>query len=204
MQRLKPRSRLVTGGASGIGEAPFAFPSTRELRSSWRTSRTIAAGKSRRRRRFRATYVHADVSRETDVGRGRRDRSSLRPTRLPLSTTPAPEAFTGRIDETASTARRDIGVLLRRLPRNEACGARDEAARNRLDHQHGQVAGLRTGLGPHVYSPPRLPSSASPLRRDGARESGVRVNCICPAASRRRSSQRLRLSPERADATIRS
>jgi len=183
MTRLKGKVALVTGGASGIGEA------TVRLFVEEGASVMLADIQDDRGRRLagelgsRAGYVHADVSREADV-QAAVDETCKRFGRLDCIFNNAGYAGVGgRIDEIpADGFDATMGVLVRgvflgikhaaRVMKTQGSGSIISTA---------SVAGLRTGFGPHVYSAAK--AAVIHLTHSVAMElgeSGVRVNCICP------------------------
>lgn len=183
MTRLKGKVALVTGGASGIGEA------TVRLFVEEGASVMLADILDDRGRRVagelgsRAGYVHADVSREADV-QAAVDETCKRFGRLDCIFNNAGYAGVGgRIDEIpADGFDATMGVLVRgvflgikhaaRVMKTQGSGSIISTA---------SVAGLRTGFGPHVYSAAK--AAVIHLTHSVAMElgeSGVRVNCICP------------------------
>ena len=183
MTRLKGKVALITGGASGIGEA------TVRLFVEEGASVMLADIQDDRGRRLagelgsRAGYVHADVSREADV-QAAVDETCKRFGRLDCIFNNAGYAGVGgRIDEIpADGFDATMGVLVRgvflgikhaaRVMKPQGSGSIISTA---------SVAGLRTGFGPHVYSAAK--AAVIHLTHSVAMElgeSGVRVNCICP------------------------
>jgi NAD(P)-dependent dehydrogenase (short-subunit alcohol dehydrogenase family) len=183
MARLAGKVALVTGGASGIGEA------TVRLFVQEGAAVTLADIQDERGRALaaelgpRAAYVHADVSRETDVA-GAIAATVTRFGRLDCLFNNAGYAgVNGAIEEIAVAGFDEtVGVLLRGV----FLGMKHAAPV--MKRQGGgaiistaSVAGLRTGLGPHVYSAAK--AAVIHLTRSVAMElgeSGIRVNCICP------------------------
>ena len=183
MARLGGKSALITGAASGIGEA------TARLFVTEGASVVIADVQDDRGRTLaaelgaRAAYVHADVSREADVSAAVAE-TVKRFGRLDCLfnnagyggvTGPIEEIAVERFDET-------LGVLLRGV----FLGMKHAAPV--MKRQGGgtiistaSVAGLRCGYGPHVYSAAK--AAVIHLTRSVAMELGehnIRVNCICP------------------------
>jgi len=183
MARLAGKVALITGGASGIGEE------TGRLFVAEGAAVTIADIQDDRGQQLakelgsRASYVHADVSRESDV------RAAVEATvrtfgRLDCVFNNAGYAGVhGRIEE-ISVAGFDetVGVLLRGV----FLGMKHAAPI--MKRQGGgsiistaSVAGLRAGMGPHIYCAAK--AAVIHLTRSVAMElgeSGIRVNCICP------------------------
>jgi NAD(P)-dependent dehydrogenase (short-subunit alcohol dehydrogenase family) len=206
MPRLAGKTALITGGASGIGEA------TARLFVDEGASVAIADIQDDRGRTLaaelgpRAAYLHADVSRENEV----RDAIAETVTRFGrldcLFNNAGYGGVTGPIEEIpVSGFDETIGVLLRGV----FLGMKHAAPV--MKRQGGgsiistaSVAGLRTGLGPHVYSAAK--AAVVHLTHSVAMElgeSGVRVNCICPGGiATPIFGKGLGLSAEQADATV--
>ena len=206
MARLAGRIALVTGGASGIGEA------TVRLFLAEGASVVVADVQDERGRRLvgevgsRAVYVHADVSREADV-QAAIGEAVARFGRLDcLFNNAGHVGVTGPIEEIPVAGFDDtLGVLLRGvfLGMKHAAPVM-KAQRSGSIISTASVAGLRTGLGPHVYSAAK--AAVIHLTRSVAMElgeSGVRVNCICPGGiATPIFGKGLGLSAEQADATV--
>src|SRR2546425_3482996 len=206
MPRLAGKVALITGGASGIGEA------TVRLFVEEGAAVVIADIQDDRGRKLaaelgnRTAYVHADVSREADVS-GAIAETVKRFGRLDcLFNNAGYGGVTGSIEEIPVAGFDEtIGVLLRGV----FLGMKHAAPV--MKRQGGgsiistaSVAGLRTGLGPHVYSAAK--AAVIHLTRSVAMElgeSGVRVNCICPGGiATPIFGKAFGLSPDRAEATI--
>ena len=206
MSRLKGRVALITGGASGIGEA------TVRLFIEEGASVMLADLQDDRGRRLagelgaRAGYLHTDVSREADV-RAAVDETCTRFGRLDCIFNNAGYAGVGgRIDEIPVEGFDEtMGVLVRgvflgikhaaRVMKKQGSGSIISTA---------SVAGLRTGFGPHTYSAAK--AAVIHLTHSVAMElgeSGVRVNCICPGGiATPIFGKSMGLSPERAEEVI--
>jgi NAD(P)-dependent dehydrogenase (short-subunit alcohol dehydrogenase family) len=183
MTRLASKAALITGGASGIGEA------TVRLFVAEGATVTIADIDDERGPRLaaelgaRATYVHTDVSREADV-EAAVARTVQRFGRLDCIFNNAGYGGVGGRIEAISIAGFDetIGVLLRGVllgMKHAAPVMKAQGGGSIIST--ASVAGLRTGLGPHVYSAAK--AAVIHLTRSVAMELGehnVRVNCICP------------------------
>src|SRR5712692_8770889 len=183
MTRLKGKVALNTGGASGIGEA------TVRLFVEEGAAVMLADLDDDRGRRLaselgsRAGYVHTDVSREADV-KAAVDETCKRFGQLDCIFNNAGYAGVGGKIEDVSAEGFDatIGVLLRGVflgMKHAAPVMKRQGAGSIIST--ASVAGLRTGLGPHVYSVAK--AAVIQLTRSVAMElgeSGVRVNCICP------------------------
>ena len=206
MSRLANKVALVTGGGSGIGEA------TVRLFVAEGASVVIADVQDERGRRVadelgaRAAYVHTDVSREPDV----RDAVEATVERFGkldcIFNNAGYGGVGGRIAEIPVEGFDEtLGVLLRGV----FLGMKHAAPV--MKRQGGgsiistaSVAGLRTGLGPHVYSAAK--AAVIHLTRSVAMELGehnVRVNCICPGGiATPIFGKGLGLSPERAEEIV--
>jgi NAD(P)-dependent dehydrogenase (short-subunit alcohol dehydrogenase family) len=183
MSRLANKVTLVTGGGSGIGEA------TVRLFAAEGAAVVIADIQDDRGRRVagelgpRAAYVHADVSREDDV-RGAVAETVRRFGRLDCMFNNAGHAGVGgRIAEIPVAGFDEtLGVLLRGvfLGMKHAAPVMQAQGSGSIIST-ASVAGMVTGLGPHVYSAAK--AAVIHLTRSVAMELGehnVRVNCICP------------------------
>jgi NAD(P)-dependent dehydrogenase (short-subunit alcohol dehydrogenase family) len=206
VSRLAGKVALVTGGASGIGEA------TVRLFVAEGASVLIADLQDDRGQRLaselgaRAAYAHADVSREADV-QAAVDAAVRRFTRLDcIFNNAGSVGVGGRIAEVPVDGFDEtLGVLLRGV----FLGMKHAAPV--MKRQGGgsiistaSVAGLRTGLGPHVYSAAK--AAVIHLTRSVAMELGehnIRVNCICPGGiATPIFGKGLGLSPERAEEIV--
>ena len=183
MGRLDGKVAVITGGASGIGEA------TVRLFTEEGACVLIADIQDEKGRRLgdelgeSTEYLHADVSREVDV-KAAVGRAIDRFGRLDCMFNNAGIAGpTGPIEKvTVEGFDEAVGVLLRgvflgikhaaQVMKRQGSGSIINTA---------SVAGLRTGYGNHVYSAAK--AAVIQLTRSVAMElgeSGVRVNCICP------------------------
>ena len=185
MPRLSGKVAVVTGGASGIGEA------TVRLFVQEGAAVLIADIQDERGRRLagelgdRAVYAHTDVSREADV-QAAVDEAVRRFGRLDCIFNNAGYGGVGGRIEAIDAAGFDttIGVLLRGV----LLGMKHAAPV--MKRQGGgsiistaSIAGLAAGYGPHVYSAAK--AAVIQLTKTVAMELGehnVRVNCICPGA----------------------
>jgi NAD(P)-dependent dehydrogenase (short-subunit alcohol dehydrogenase family) len=183
MGTLEGKVAVITGGASGIGEATvrlFVDEGCRVVVADVLDERgrrlVDGIGKS-------AVYVHADVSQETQVQAavehavshfGRLDcvfnNAGLGGVSGPIAEIPV-DGFD-----------RTIGILLRGvfLGMKHAAPIMKRQGTGSIVST-ASVAGLQAGFGPHVYSAAK--AAVIHLTRSVAMElgeSGVRVNCICP------------------------
>jgi len=183
MTRLKGKVALITGGASGIGLA------TVRLFVEEGAAVMVADLDDERGRRLagelgsRGGYVHTDVSREADV-KAAVDEACKRFGQLDCIFNNAGYAGVGGKIEDVSAEGFDatIGVLLRGVflgTKHAAPVMKRQGSGSIIST--ASVAGLRTGLGPHIYSAAK--AAVIHLTHSVAMElgeSGVRVNCICP------------------------
>jgi len=207
VSRLATKVALVTGGASGIGEA------TVRLFVQEGASVAIVDLDDERGRRLAAELgpaavaLRADVSREADVAAAV-GHTVQRFGRLDCLFNNAGYAGVGGKIEDIPVAGFDdtFGVLLRGV----FLGMKHAAPV--MKRQGGgsiistaSVAGLRTGYGPHVYSAAK--AAVIHLTRTVAMElgeHGIRVNCICPGGIATPIFPRgLGLPPERYEETVR-
>jgi NAD(P)-dependent dehydrogenase (short-subunit alcohol dehydrogenase family) len=183
MTRLASKVALVTGGGSGIGEA------TVRLFVAEGASVVIADIQDERGRRVaeelgvRAAYVHADVSREADVQAAVAE-TVRRFGRLDcIFNNAGYGGVGGRIaDVPVEGFDETMGVLVRGvfLGMKHAAPVMKRQGSGSIIST-ASVAGLHTGLGPHVYSAAK--AAVIHLTRSVAMELGehnIRVNCICP------------------------
>src|SRR3989442_8579914 len=206
MTRLKGKVALIAGGASGIGEA------TVRLFVEEGAAVMLAEIDDDRGRRLagelgsRAGYVHTDVSREADI-KTAVDETCKRFGQLDCIFNNAGYAGVGGKIEDVSAEGFDatIGVLLRGvfLGMKHAAPVMKRQGSGSIIST-ASVAGLRTGLGPHIYSAAK--AAVIHLTHSVAMElgeSGVRVNCICPGGiATPFFGKPLGLTPERAKAII--
>ena len=206
MSRLKGKVAVITGGASGIGEATvrlFVEEGAAVVLADIQDARgqDLAAELG-----DRAAYVHADVSREADV-KAAVDAAVSRFGRLDcIFNNAGYGGVSGRIeeisvdgfDETMSVLLRGVFLGIKHaapVMKRQGAGSIISTA---------SVAGLRTGMGPHIYSAAK--AAVIHLTHSVAMElgeSGIRVNCICPGAiATPIFGKAMGLPPERADATI--
>jgi NAD(P)-dependent dehydrogenase (short-subunit alcohol dehydrogenase family) len=206
MSRLAGKIALVTGGGSGIGEA------TVRLFVAEGASVVIADIQDERGSRVaeelgaRARYLHADVSREADVHAAVAE-TVQRFGRLDCMFNNAgyggvggriAEVPVAGFDETMAVLVRGVFVGMKHaapVMKGQGSGSIISTA---------SVAGLVTGLGPHVYSAAK--AAVIHLTRSVAMELGehnVRVNCICPGGiATPIFGKGLGLSVERADEIV--
>ena len=183
MGRLDGKVAVITGGASGIGEA------TVRLFTEEGACVLIADIQDEKGRRLgdelgeSTEYLHADVSREVDV-KAAVGRAIDRFGRLDCMFNNAGIAGpTGPIEKvTVEGFDEAVGVLLRGVflgIKHAAPVMKRQGSGSIINTS--SVAGIRTGYGNHVYSAAK--AAVIQLTRSVAMElgeSGVRVNCICP------------------------
>ncbi len=206
MSRLAGKVALVTGGASGIGEA------TVRLFVAEGASVVIADLQDERGGRVagelgaRAAYAHADVSREAEV-QAAVEAAVRRYGRLDcIFNNAGYGGVGGRIAEIPVEGFDEtLGVLLRGVflgMKHAAPVMRRQGGGSIIST--ASIAGLRTGLGPHVYSAAK--AAVIHLTRSVAMELGehnIRVNCICPGGiATPIFGKGLGLSPERAEEIV--
>jgi NAD(P)-dependent dehydrogenase (short-subunit alcohol dehydrogenase family) len=206
MSRLANKVALITGGASGIGEA------TVRLFVAEGASVVIADLQDERGRRVaaelgpRAAYVHADVSREADVQAAVAETERHFGRLDCIFNNAGYGGVGGRIAEVPVDGfDATMGVLVRGvfLGMKHAAPVMKRQGSGSIIST-ASIAGLRTGLGPHVYSAAK--AAVIHLTRSVAMELGehnVRVNCICPGGiATPIFGKGLGLSPERAEEIV--
>jgi NAD(P)-dependent dehydrogenase (short-subunit alcohol dehydrogenase family) len=183
MAQLEGKIALITGAASGIGAATarmFAAEGAKVViadvldDAGERLAAAIGAA---------AAYVHTDVRREAEVARAV-GAAVTRHGRLDVLFNNAGfGGVDGPIEETDSEKLEDtVAVLFNGVVFGikHAAPVMKRQGKGSIINT-ASVAGLRTGLGPHVYS--ALKAAVAHLSRSVAMElgeSGVRVNAICP------------------------
>lgn len=183
MGRLDGKVSVITGGASGIGEATvrlFTEEGARVLIADIQDEKGQLLGDELGES---AEYLHVDVSREADV-KAAVDRALDRFGRLDCMFNNAGIAGpTGPIEKVPVDGFDEaVGVLLRGVflgIKHAAPVMRRQGSGSIINTS--SVAGIRTGYGNHVYSAAK--AAVIQLTRSVAMElgeSGVRVNCICP------------------------
>ena len=183
MDRLDGKVAVITGGASGIGEATvrlFVEEGARVVIADIqdRKGETLADVLG-----GRAVYQHTDVAREDDV-EAAVGRAVSEYGRLDCMFNNA--GFGGAVGPIADIPVDEYDITMNVLLRGVFLGMK-HASRQMKSQGSGSiistasVAGLRVGYGPHVYSAAK--AAIIHLTRSVATElgeSGIRVNCICP------------------------
>jgi NAD(P)-dependent dehydrogenase (short-subunit alcohol dehydrogenase family) len=206
VSRLRGKVALITGGASGIGEA------SARLFVAEGASVLIADLQDERGARLAAelgpvaAYVHADVSREADVAAAV-GAAVARHGRLDCLFNNAGAAGVGGGIAEISVEGFDaaVGLLLRGvfLGMKHAAPIMTRQGSGSIIST-ASVAGLQAGYGPHVYSAAK--AAVIHLTRSVAMElgeRGIRVNCLCPGAiATPIFGKALGLDPDAAEATV--
>lgn len=183
MKKLKEKVAIVTGGASGIGEA------TVKLFIEEGACIVIADIQDEKGHQLakelgaRASYIHTDVSQEADV-KAAIDHALETFGRLDCLFNNAGIVGVDGTIESISVEGFDqtIGVLLRGVflgMKHAASVMKHQGSGSIINN--ASLAGLRTGYAPHIYSAAK--AAVIHLTRSVAMElgeCGVRVNCICP------------------------
>lgn len=183
MGKLDGKVAVITGGASGIGEATVRLFVEQGARV------VIADIQDNKGKRLAdeigssATFLHTDVSQESDV-KFAIDHALEKFEWLDCMFNNAGICgVSGPIEETAAEGfDTTIGVLLLGVFFGMKCAApvmKQQGSGSIIGT--ASVAGLRAGYDPHIYSAAK--AAVIHLTRSVAMElgeSGVRVNCICP------------------------
>jgi NAD(P)-dependent dehydrogenase (short-subunit alcohol dehydrogenase family) len=206
MGKLDGKVAIITGGASGIGQAAvrlFVAEGSRVLIAD------IQDDKGEQLAEELGTpvaYVHTDVGQESDV-KAAIDHAVTRFGRLDCLYNNAGLAGVSGPIETLPVEGYDstMGILLRGVflgMKHAAPIMKQQGAGSIIST--ASVAGLQAGYGPHIYSAAK--AAVIHLTRSVAMElgeSGVRVNCICPGGiATPIFGKALGLSAEAADQTI--
>ena len=206
MGSLDGRGAIITGGASGIGEATvrlFVEEGCRVLIADIQDDKGELLADDLGGDAF---FLHTDVTREVDV-KAAVDRAVEEFGRLDCMFNNA--GIAGAVGPIESVTVEGFDATISVLLRGVFLGIK-HAAPVMKGQGHGSmintasVAGLRTGYGNHVYSAAK--AAVIQLTRSVAMElgeSGIRVNCICPGFIPTPMIGRARgLSIEEADASV--
>lgn len=188
MSKLQGRVAVVTGAASGIGEATsklFAFEGASVVLSDVQDESGERVAAAIRDSGGNAHYVHADVAIEADV-RALLDAAVSKFGRLDTVFNNA--GFGGVSGPIGEIAVEDFDTTMGVLLRGVFLGIKHAAPILSAQGSGSiistaSVAGLRAGYAPHIYSTAK--AAVIQLTRTVAMElgeKGVRVNCICPGA----------------------
>lgn len=185
MRELNGKVAIITGGASGIGEATvklFVKEGARVIVSDiqdnkgHRLCNDLGTG---------ADYLHTDVTKEQDV-KNAVDFAVKKLGRLDciFNNAGGPGSSGGIESMSVEGFDQTIALLLRGvfLGIKHASPIMKKQGYGSIINT-GSIAGLRTGNGPHIYSAAK--AAVIHLTRSVAMELGeygVRVNCICPGA----------------------
>jgi NAD(P)-dependent dehydrogenase (short-subunit alcohol dehydrogenase family) len=203
---LDGRGAIITGGASGIGEATvrlFVEEGCRVLIADIQDDKGELLADDLGGDAF---FLHTDVAREVDV-KAAVDRAVEEFGRLDCMFNNA--GIVGAVGPIESVTVEGFDATISVLLRGVFLGVK-HAAPVMKEQGHGSiintasVAGLRTGYGNHIYSAAK--AAVIQLTRSVAMELGessVRVNCICPGFIPTPMIGRARgLSIEEADASV--
>jgi NAD(P)-dependent dehydrogenase (short-subunit alcohol dehydrogenase family) len=183
MERLKDKTAIITGGASGIGAASarlFVEEGARVLIADTQTDRGQALAKDLG---DAAAFHQVDVTREDDI-RAVVEDAVKRWDRLDCIFNNA--GFGGALGSIETTTVEEFDITFDVLLKGVFLGIKHAAPVMRAAGRGSiintaSVAGLKTGESPHLYSVAK--AAVIHLTRSVALElgeHGVRVNCICP------------------------
>lgn len=186
MGRIQGKVAVLTGAASGIGEATarlFAYEGAAVVMADVNDERGEKLAAAIRESGGKADYVHADVSVEADV-KAMIDKAMSLHGRLDTVFNNA--GFGGTSGPVAEIPVEEFDATMGVLLRGVFLGVKHaapilSAQGSGTIINTASVAGLRAGYAPHVYSIAK--AAVIQLTRTVAMElgeKGVRVNCICP------------------------
>jgi NAD(P)-dependent dehydrogenase (short-subunit alcohol dehydrogenase family) len=181
--RLEGKVAVITGGASGIGEASARLFASEGARVIVADIQDEKGGRLAEEVGEKALYQHTDVSKESDI-RGLVERAVASLGRLDIMFNNAGIAGEGGPIESMSVENFDriVGVLLRGVflgVKHAAAVMKRQGSGSIINT--ASTAGLRAGYGNHIYSAAK--AGVIGLTRSVSMElgeAGVRVNCICP------------------------
>ena len=181
--RLEGKVAVITGGASGIGEASVRLFASEGARVVVADIQDEKGGRLVKEIGEKALYQHTDVSRESDIRR-LVERAVASLGRLDIMFNNAGIAGEGGSIESMSVENFDriVGVLLRGVflgVKHAAPVMKRQGSGSIINT--ASTAGLRAGYGNHIYSAAK--AGVIGLTRSVSMElgeAGVRVNCICP------------------------
>jgi NAD(P)-dependent dehydrogenase (short-subunit alcohol dehydrogenase family) len=204
--RLEGKVAVVTGGASGIGEATVRLFTGEGARV------VIADVQDDRGQRLagelgsRTVYAHTDVRQEAQIQAAMGEAVSRFGRLDCLFNNAGAAGVTGGIEEISAGGFDETMALLARAVVLGMKHAAPVMRRQRSGSivSTASVAGLRAGFGPHVYSAAK--AAVIQLTKSVAMElaeDGVRVNCICPGGiATPIFGTSLGLTPEAADQSV--
>lgn len=181
--RLEGKVAIITGGASGIGEASARLFASEGARVVVADVQDDKGGRLAKEIGEKALYQHTDVSKEPDVIR-LVERTVASFGRLDIMFNNAGIAGEGGLIESMSVENFDriVGVLLRGVflgVKHAAPVMKRQGSGSIINT--ASTAGIRAGYGNHIYSAAK--AGVIGLTRSVSMElgeSGVRVNCVCP------------------------
>jgi len=206
VSRLAGKVALITGGASGIGEGTVRLFVAEGASVVVADLQDARGGRVAAELGARAAYVHADVSREADV-KAAVDATVQRFGRLDcIFNNAGYGGVGGRVSEIPVDGFDEtMGVLVRGVflgMKHAAAVMKPQGSGSIIST--ASIAGLVTGLAPHVYTTAK--AAVIHLTRSVAMELGehnIRVNCICPGGiATPIFGKGLGLSPERAEEIV--
>ena len=203
LKRLEGKTALITGGASGIGEACVRLFIEEGARVVIADILDVDGRRLAEEFGESALFVHTDVVRESDIEAAVNQAVENYGRLDCIINNAGTDGVYGRIED-LSLEKYDQAMAV--LLRGVVLGMK-HAARVMKPHGSGSiistssVAGIITGMGDHTYSAAK--AAINQLTRSVATElglSGVRVNCICPGVTATPIfSKVMRMSPEQAN-----
>ena len=183
MGKLDGKVAVITGGASGIGRATVRLFVKEGARVVFGDIEDAMARRVTDEVGSNATYIHADVTRESDI-KALVDYAVEKIGRLDCIVNNAGSGGASGLIENVSVEDWDatINLLLRSVflgIKHAVCVMKPQGSGCIIST--ASVAGIQTGFGHHAYS--ACKAAIIHLTRTTAVElgaSGIRVNCICP------------------------